>query len=127
MGRALPLTRGVLGQRDRIEITQRPLPDGCRDGQTEGDNGRGGEASDETPQQAVALGGPKGRWFGGICAHQDAGYRQVPRGRQDPPQGMSSGFRMRHPCPLMLRLAVLIPQVAVGANPEQILRLPIAT
>lgn len=49
LGGTLFLTRGVVGQRDRIEMTQRPLPDGCRDGQAEGDKGRGGEASDETP------------------------------------------------------------------------------
>ena len=69
LGGTLLLTRGVVGQRDRIEMTQRPLPDGCRDGQAEGDKGRDGEASDETPQQTVALGGLEGRCFGGICAH----------------------------------------------------------
>lgn len=69
LGGTLLLTRGVVGQRDRIEMTQRPLPDGCRDGQAEGDKSRGGEASDETPKQAVAPCGLKSRCFGGICAH----------------------------------------------------------
>lgn len=34
---------------------------------------------------------------------------------------------MRHPWLLTMLLSVLIPLVAVGANPEQILRLPIDT
>ena len=64
------LPRDILRQRDRVEVAPGLLPDGGRDGQAEGHRCGHGEATDQTPQEAVTVRGLEGRGIGGICAHR---------------------------------------------------------